>query len=149
MAPATPMPTFPVVERLDDVSSSSAVVVVSVVLVPFPEGVVTAAAGARVVVPAEEDIDVASPVVAAAWTTNSDASASHTAQTRGFDGRTSNLPTPVSQQDVVWSQQYEVSVLVTLLHDMRSVPPVFAPFFFGSLVSYTPSLPSITQISTV
>ena len=88
---------------------------------------VAAAAGA--VVPVEEDVI---DVVAAAWTTNIDASASHTANTWGFDGRTSNLPTPVSQQDVVWSQQYEVSVLVTLLHDMRSVPPVFAPFFWSS-----------------
>ena len=76
MAPATPMPTFPDVERLD--VSSSAVMVP--LLLPFPGGggggVVAAAAGA--VVPVEEDVI---DVVAAAWTTNTDASASHTAHT--------------------------------------------------------------------
>lgn len=49
------------------------------------------------------------------------------AQTSGSDGRMLKRPTPVSQQSVVWSQQYDVSLAVELKHDIRSVPPVEAP----------------------
>lgn len=49
------------------------------------------------------------------------------AEVVGLDGSTEKRPTPVSQQSVVWSQQYDVSVFVTFEHDIRSVPPVEAP----------------------
>lgn len=51
----------------------------------------------------------------------------HVAHTSGSDGRTLNLPTPLLQQLALWSQQYDVSVFVTLEQDIKSVPPVSAP----------------------
>lgn len=51
----------------------------------------------------------------------------HDAQVPAREGKTSNLATPLSQQLAAWSQQKEVSVFVTLEHDIKSVPPVTAP----------------------
>lgn len=48
------------------------------------------------------------------------------ATTCGSDGKTSKRPTPLLQQFTVWSQQYDVSIPVTLEQEMRSVPPVLA-----------------------
>lgn len=60
--------------------------------------------------------------------TNSFDCVSHRAKTCGLDGSTSNRAMPSSQQKGrEWSQQKDVSVLVTLEQDMRSVPPVLAP----------------------
>lgn len=51
----------------------------------------------------------------------------HDAQVPACEGKTSNLATPPSQQLAARSQQKEVSVLVTLEHDIKSCPPVTAP----------------------
>ena len=53
---------------------------------------------------------------------------SHVAVGIGLEGSTENRPTPLSQQLIVPSQQYDISSLVTLEHDIKSVPPVDAPF---------------------
>lgn len=60
-------------------------------------------------------------------TTYSSLARFHAAHTSGLEGSTWKRPTPVSQQNSLWLQQYDVSVLVTLEHEMRSVPPVSAP----------------------
>lgn len=49
------------------------------------------------------------------------------AQTSGSEGRTSKRPTPLLQQFVAWSQQYDVSMPVTFEQEIRSVPPLLAP----------------------
>jgi hypothetical protein len=54
---------------------------------------------------------------------------SHVAQTFGLDGRTLNLPTPLLQQPGLWSQQNDVSLPVTLEHEIKSVPPLSAPLW--------------------
>jgi hypothetical protein len=77
-----------------------------------------------------EDVEVVSKSL---MTTNCDASLSHDAQARGFDGNTLKRATPSSQQWARWpSQQKEVSVLVTLEQEMRSCPPRIAPGVFVS-----------------
>ena len=55
-------------------------------------------------------------------TTNWDFKLSHVAQGSGFEGSSSNRPSPESQQPTVWSQQNDVSLPVTLPQDIRSGP---------------------------
>jgi hypothetical protein len=61
-------------------------------------------------------------------TTNWDFVLSQVAHASGFGGSNSTRPTVVSQQSAVWSQQNEVSLLVTLLQDIRSGPIPAAMF---------------------
>jgi hypothetical protein len=92
-------------------------VVAAVMLVP-------GAVGVGVVKDEEEEDEVT------VWGTviYAEALLSQVARTWGFEGKTSKRPTPSSQQKARRpSQQKEVSVLVTLEHEMRSCPPALAP----------------------
>jgi hypothetical protein len=69
-------------------------------------------------------VDVELEAVESAFTTlNRDIVLSQVAHGSGFAGSTSIRPMPVSQQSApAWSQQKDVLVLVTLLHDIKSGP---------------------------
>lgn len=117
-ATPTPMPAFAPLDRPEDWSLwlglefVGAALVVVVVLV-------VALVGALVVVDG-------APVNTVPTTLYTVAPLSHVAHFCGFFGKTLNRPAPELQQPFVWSQQYDVSVLVTLEQDIRSVPPVSA-----------------------
>lgn len=96
--------------------------------------------------------DVADAVVEVDLSTNtvpttaySVAFRSHVAQTFGLDGRTLNLPTPLLQQFGLWSQQKEVSLFVTLEHEIKSVPPVSAPLSRISIAVQSQGIALLTQ----
>lgn len=113
------MPAFAPLDRPEDWSLwlglefVGAALVVVVVLVVALVGALVAVDGA--------------PVNTVPTTLYTVAPLSHVAHFCGFFGKTLNRPAPELQQPFVWSQQYDVSVLVTLEQDIRSVPPVSAP----------------------
>lgn len=136
-AAPTPMPAFAPVERPESEESGSLVGCdvddsVGELEVGFPVAVVGSSVD-DVPVDVADEVELLDELVRCGTRVNWFSLLSNRAAICGLDGKTSNRPTPSSQQKARYpSQQYEVSLCVTLEHETRSVPPVCATVLITS-----------------